>query len=1146
MKNAILLIFAIIFFMTGEIFASSVITQRVVNAHGFVKGSTTIRLSGQLSDSAMSSIKNGYSVEVYNYLDSYLVFPTLLNSTKAGFGIKSETKNISVNTKNGKFKWTDKDVTPYFAFVTGRIRGGSVPANFSFAKATVRTKPDKAFLQSKGILRTSGFARLNSKRLTILDSWCAGEGLGYVASEYLYPKKKGNSYKISRKGDNLQAKVSINPKGKITAQYKLSYEIAYPAILENENLITNEYDYSLVIVGDGNVSSSFVGPDQVEFKVTRNRNKFRYFYYNGIRVTNNFLRLDLDEDTEVQAVFGTYNLSVKISGKGSVKHEFVGPDEVIATAISDDDSFYSFKWDENVSYVNPVRFTMTSDTELLATFKTVTSPPSTDGTYMVIDLSGGTSADSYPISYLDGVPEGGWSDEYKTTKMVLRKVKAGKFAMGSPEDELGRHPTTEVQHGVTLTKDYFIGVFETTQKQYELIVGNNPAHYKGNMRPVECVSYDMIRGAEKGTNWPANNEVDANSFLGILRAKTNKAFDLPTEAQWEYACRAGSTTSLNNGNNLTNMYEDGSLNKLARNYYNHNDGKGDYNEHTTVGSYLPNAWGLYDMHGNIYEWCLDWYSEYNGDVTDPKGNEEGDWRILRGGSFDSQTVECRSANRNSQFPSINCYDFEGFRVVLESENSSTSSDDTYLVIDLSDGTNAESYPISYLDDVPEGGWSDEYKTTKMVLRKIKAGEFTMGSPAGELGRYSDEVQHEVTLTEDYYIGIFETTQKQYELIVGNNPAYYQGSMRPVECVSYDKIRGNEKGAFWPANGTVDATSFLGILRAKTSKRFDLPTEAQWEYACRAGTTTSLNDGNNITNMVTDGNLNKLGRYYRNRDDGKGGYTNATATVGSYFPNGWGLYDMHGNVSEWCLDWIGSYEGNATDPKGATEGYNRILRGGYFYSYPYSCRSAYRIASAPFSESVDYGFRIVLNTSSNKFNYSLKIVGDGDVDHGYVGNNQVEFRVTRNKDKFRYYSYDGIKVTNDFLTLELESDTTVTAVFGTYNLDVKVSGKGFLSCEFVGPDEVIATAIPGEESFYNFEWNGNVSYNNPVTFIMTGDTELLATFKKGISPPPNDGIYMVIDLSGGTSADSYPISYLKDVPTGGCSSLSGCSEASGSS
>ena len=592
----------------------------------------------------------------------------------------------------------------------------------------------------------------------------------------------------------------------------------------------------------------------------------------------------------------------------------------------------------------------------------VDPPPAvTNRLYMVIDLSGGPSAESYPISYLNEVPEGGWTEEYKTTKMVLSKIEAGKFTMGSPENELERDDD-EVQHEVTLTKPFFAGVFEVTQKQYELVTGNDPSQYKGDARPVECVSYNKIRGKDKGAGWPDNNEVDEESFFGILRAKTGLEFDLPTEAQWEFACRAGTTTALNSGKNLSDKSECDEMAEVGRYYYNQNDGKGGYtNAHTTVGSYLPNAWGLYDMHGNVREWCLDWKASYDGDATDPKGEEEGHSRVIRSGFWCIHASCCRSAFRFPQSPGF-ADSSNGFRVFLTGSNEPTPppGTNTYMVVDLSGGTNAASFAISYLDEVPEGGWTEEYKTTKMVLSKINAGKFTMGSPKDELGRYGDEVQHEVTLTKPFFAGVFEVTQKQYELITGNNPAYYQGDARPVECVSYDMIRGAEKGTNWPAKSEVDATSFFGILRSKTGLSFDLPTEAQWEYACRAGTTTALNSGKNLSDEDQCDEMNEVGRCYGNMNDEKGGYDEHT-TVGSYLPNAWGLYDMHGNVWEWCLDWYQSDLGSdpATDPKGNTAGYWRVLRGGGWNFCASDCRSADRGEIPPGEVYDSGGFRVFL-------------------------------------------------------------------------------------------------------------------------------------------------------------------------------------------
>jgi formylglycine-generating enzyme required for sulfatase activity len=291
----------------------------------------------------------------------------------------------------------------------------------------------------------------------------------------------------------------------------------------------------------------------------------------------------------------------------------------------------------------------------------------------------------------------------------------------------------------------------------------------------------------------------------------------------------------------------------------------------------------------------------------------------------------------------------------------------YMVVDLAGGTNAASYPVAYYatsNDLPCAVNSDPYKTTNLLMRLVPAGTFTMGSPTNELGRpslasrpwwrrpHDNESLHQVTLTKGFYIGIFEVTQKQWELVMGNKPSYFTNvsnyASRPVEQVSYYDIRENPNNSAinrnWPATTAVCATSFMGKLRAKTGlSTFDLPTEAQWEYACRAGTTTALNSGYNLTNMV-DAQMSEVGRYRLSRGScfTQGGDTTVgTTKVGSYRPNVWGLYDMHGNVWEWCLDWHGAYPGTVSDPAGAASGANRVGRGGSWFVYADGCRSAVR-------------------------------------------------------------------------------------------------------------------------------------------------------------------------------------------------------------
>ena len=264
--------------------------------------------------------------------------------------------------------------------------------------------------------------------------------------------------------------------------------------------------------------------------------------------------------------------------------------------------------------------------------------------YMVIDLSAGETAESYPVTYLDEPPGGGFNvDAYKTTKLALRRIDPGTFMMCG-------------QYQMTLTKPYYMGVFEVTQKQYELIMGSNPSKYTGDKRPVEQVSYEMIRGRFIGEGWPSSLLVEG--FMAVLHARTRLDFDLPTEAQWEYACRAGTTSSFNNGGNSEN-----DLKKLGRYSGDTSDGKGSFSQHTTVGSYLPNAWGLYDMHGNVREWCLDWLGNLNGVLTDPRGASSGENRIIRGGAWNFGSDSCKSGNRGNSDPSTPRTDF-GFRLSL--------------------------------------------------------------------------------------------------------------------------------------------------------------------------------------------------------------------------------------------------------------------------------------------------------------------------------------------------------------------------------------------------------------------------------------------------------------------------------------------------
>ncbi len=219
------------------------------------------------------------------------------------------------------------------------------------------------------------------------------------------------------------------------------------------------------------------------------------------------------------------------------------------------------------------------------------------------------------------------------------------FTMGSPSDEMGRR-NDERQHRVTLSKGFYIQATEVTQGQWQAIMGNNPSYFKncGDNCPVELVSWN-----------------DCQEFIRRLNEKEgNNKYRLPTEAEWEYACRAGSTTAFSSGG-ITELKCGYNPNLDAIGWYCGNSGKKSH----PVAQKNPNACGLYDMHGNVWEWCQDWYEDYpTGQVTDPKGPSSGESRVFRGASWRDSAGYCRSANRGWSYPDDRLYHL-GFRVARD-------------------------------------------------------------------------------------------------------------------------------------------------------------------------------------------------------------------------------------------------------------------------------------------------------------------------------------------------------------------------------------------------------------------------------------------------------------------------------------------------
>ena len=287
---------------------------------------------------------------------------------------------------------------------------------------------------------------------------------------------------------------------------------------------------------------------------------------------------------------------------------------------------------------------------------------------------------------------------YKDTHLVMRKIPAkdNSFMIGSPVGEVGREDASgsagsETQVSVRFTNDYYMAVFELTQAQYRRVVGASPSSYSGEdaaLHPVENVSYKAIRhggstligpSGEK-INWPTNShphEVASDSFLASFRTATGSVheFDLPTSAQWEYACRAGTTTAFNNGKNLPSKSWSANVAAVAASsaWFAETETEAQANNNPThiVGLKAPNAWGLYDMHGNVGEWCLDHYSKSHNpeglaELTDPSGVfDSANNRTYRGGSARKPAWNVRSATHSDSLWQGNSSAMVGIRLAFQ-------------------------------------------------------------------------------------------------------------------------------------------------------------------------------------------------------------------------------------------------------------------------------------------------------------------------------------------------------------------------------------------------------------------------------------------------------------------------------------------------
>ncbi len=518
-------------------------------------------------------------------------------------------------------------------------------------------------------------------------------------------------------------------------------------------------------------------------------------------------------------------------------------------------------------------------------------------------------------------------------------ITGGTFQMGSPESESGRK-SNETQHTVTVS-DFYMGKYEVTFAQYDVYCEatgkSKPADQgwgRGN-RPVIYVSWN-----------------DADAYCKWLSQKTGKTYRLPTEAEWEYAARAGTTTPFNTGNCLSTSQAN-----YNGNYPFTGCSKGEYRHKTLpVGSFSPNSWGLYDMHGNVWELCNDWYDAGYYSISprnNPPGPPPGSGRVLRGGSWYFAEAVCRVSYRSSSSPGFS-NSGEGFRLVLAKDYN---EQDTPKQGNLEKKITSQPKTVEQKPIITNNKFINFTETAENVninMVAITGGTFQMGSLESEPERRSDETQHTVTVS-DFYMGKYEVTFAQYD-------AY---------CEATGKSKPNDSG-WGRGNRPVinvswyDSDAYCKWLSQKTGKTYRLPTEAEWEYAARAGTTTPFNTGNCLSTSQANYNGN-----YPFTGCSNGEYRKKTLQVGSFSPNSWGLYDMHGNGWEWCNDWYdagyyaNSPRNNPLGPPSSPDS-SRVLRSGSWYFAEAVCRVSYRGSASPSRSAglgsiiIGYGFRLVLS------------------------------------------------------------------------------------------------------------------------------------------------------------------------------------------
>ena len=484
--------------------------------------------------------------------------------------------------------------------------------------------------------------------------------------------------------------------------------------------------------------------------------------------------------------------------------------------------------------------------------------------------------------------------ELEEIEMVF--VEGGTFMMGATAEQgtdcLDREKPV---HQVTLS-DFFIGKYTITQKQWKAVMDNNPSKFEGDNFPVDNVSWH-----------------DVQEFINRLNELSEKKYRLPTEAEWEYAARGGNKSQGFKYSGSNNVYD------VAWHRGNI------YSRTHMVGAMQPNELSIYDMSGNVWEWCNDWYGDYtNTAKTNPAGPSSGSYRVLRGGSYGGRERNVRVSDRDYDAPGYRNSNF-GLRLVSTSQ---------LLDIEKLNENESEKQILSQKQQFKESAFLEEIE---MVF--VEGGTFMMGATAeqGTDCRDNEKPVHQVTLS-DYYIGKYQVTQKQWEAVMGNNPSDFKGDNLPVENVSWH-----------------DAQKFINRLNELTGKKYRLPTEAEWEYVARGGNESrgyKYSGSNNISDVA----------WY---DDN---FVEETHPVGTKQANELGIFDMSGNVWEFCNDWYDKYTNTAkTNPTGPSSGSDRVNRGGSWYEKAKYMRMSFRGSLKPDSCDSNFGFRLASSSDQVCFN-----------------------------------------------------------------------------------------------------------------------------------------------------------------------------------